>query len=96
MAMMNPPKNNSVTDFYKPPTESSGAFLLTVVCYFACIKQQRMHSRVQQYVQQLQLHPHPEGGFYKQTYASSEQVAANALPERFAASRRFSTAIYFC
>ncbi|RXK62123.1 cupin domain-containing protein [Lacibacter luteus] len=54
-----------------------------------------MHSRVQQYVQQLQLHPHPEGGFYKQTYASSEQVAANALPERFAASRRFSTAIYF-
>jgi predicted cupin superfamily sugar epimerase len=29
------------------------------------------------WVQHLQLHPHPEGGFYKETYRSSKQVLRN-------------------
>jgi len=41
------------------------------------------------------LEPHPEGGWYKQTYKSNEQIAAGDLPKRFDASRVFSTAIYF-
>src|SRR6186997_2538109 len=41
------------------------------------------------------LDPHPEGGWYKQIYKSNEEIAARALPERFSASRAFSTAIYF-
>jgi len=52
-------------------------------------------SRIDQLIDRYKLHPHPEGGWYCQTYKSDEQVAASALPERFAGSRVFSTAIYF-
>jgi len=52
-------------------------------------------SRAHQLIEQYNLQPHPEGGWYCQTYKSNEQVAANALPIRFGASRAFSTAIYF-
>lgn len=41
------------------------------------------------------LEPHPEGGYFKQTYRSEEIIAADALPESFSGDRRFSTAIYF-
>lgn len=41
------------------------------------------------------LSSHPEGGWYRQTYRSAEQIAADALPGRFSGSRPFSTAIYF-
>jgi uncharacterized protein len=49
----------------------------------------------QQLIQQYSLQPHPEGGWYMQTYKSNEMIAAGALPDRFAGSRPFSTAIYF-
>ena len=39
--------------------------------------------------------PHPEGGFYKETYRSFETVDKTALPARFKGDRSFSTAIYF-
>ncbi len=39
--------------------------------------------------------PHPEGGWYKETYRSNETVASAALPARFAGERNFSTAIFF-
>ena len=48
-----------------------------------------------QLIQKYNLEPHPEGGWYKQTYKSNEQTAAKALPERFNGDRAFSTAIYF-
>lgn len=41
------------------------------------------------------LQPHPEGGFYKETYRSAETIAENSLPERFTGDRSFSTAIFF-
>ncbi|MBL7858511.1 MAG: cupin domain-containing protein [Cyclobacteriaceae bacterium] len=43
----------------------------------------------------LQLKPHPEGGFYRETYRSAESIPATGLPSRFEGSRSFSTAIYF-
>ena len=46
-------------------------------------------------IQRYGLESHPEGGWYKQTYKSNEQIAAAALPERFNGDRAFSTAIYF-
>ncbi|MBS1509529.1 MAG: cupin domain-containing protein [Bacteroidetes bacterium] len=46
-------------------------------------------------VQQYRLQPHPEGGWYKETYRSNEAIAQNSLPARFSGSRAFSTAIYF-
>jgi predicted cupin superfamily sugar epimerase len=46
-------------------------------------------------IKQYNLQPHPEGGWYKETYKSTEQISALALPERFGGVRAFSTAIYF-
>ena len=48
-----------------------------------------------QLITQYQLQTHPEGGWYKETYKSTEVILSNALPERFTADRAFSTAIYF-
>ncbi len=50
---------------------------------------------VLQLITQFNLQPHPEGGWYKETYKSEEQIASNALPQRFLGNRVFSTAIYF-
>ena len=52
-------------------------------------------SRVAELIDRYELQPHPEGGWYKQTYKSREFVTAKALPGRFGADRFFSTAIYF-
>ena len=49
----------------------------------------------QQLIKQYCLQPHPEGGWFKETYKSTEIISASALPERFGAPRVFSTAIYF-
>jgi predicted cupin superfamily sugar epimerase len=46
-------------------------------------------------IKQLDLARHPEGGWYRETYRSIENVPAQALPERFGGSRSLSTAIYF-
>ncbi len=52
-------------------------------------------AHIHQIIQQYNLRPHPEGGWYRQTYKSDEQINAEALPQRFGANRAFSTAIYF-
>ena len=48
----------------------------------------------QDYVQQLRLTPHPEGGYYRQVYVSGLELPAYALPGR-GGPRAASTAIYF-
>ncbi len=47
------------------------------------------------FINELKLQPHPEGGYYSRTYESAEMIPADALPDRFGADRRISTAIYF-
>lgn len=47
------------------------------------------------WVNHLALKPHPEGGFYREVYRSSEGVAQTALPERFSGSRSFCTSIFY-
>jgi hypothetical protein len=47
------------------------------------------------WIASLGLVPHPEGGFYRETYRAAETIAADHLPERFGGTRAFSTAIYF-
>lgn len=47
------------------------------------------------YIEHLQLQPHPEGGFYRETYRSKENIAHAALPSRFSDARSFSTAIFY-
>ena len=46
-------------------------------------------------VRHLQLLPHPEGGFYRETYRSTQGIPADALPAGFEGSRSFATAIYY-
>ena len=53
-----------------------------------------MHT-VHDLVSMYALQPHPEGGWYKETYRSGETISAKALPARFNGERNFSTAIYF-
>jgi predicted cupin superfamily sugar epimerase len=47
------------------------------------------------WIDHLGLKPHPEGGFYKETYRAAENITGAALPGRFSGARSFSTAIYF-
>ena len=49
----------------------------------------------QQLINHYGLQPHPEGGWYKETYRSNEYILATALPAGFDGNRVFSTAIYF-
>jgi predicted cupin superfamily sugar epimerase len=50
---------------------------------------------IQALVERLRLEPHPEGGFFRETYRSSENVPGASLPARFGGERSLSTAIYF-
>ena len=54
-----------------------------------------MNLKYQQLIALFKLEPHPEGGFFRETYRSEECVAAAGLPGRFGAARSFSTAIYY-
>ncbi|MEO8414920.1 MAG: cupin domain-containing protein [Ginsengibacter sp.] len=47
------------------------------------------------FIDYLQLAPHPEGGFFKETYRAAESIPAVALPKRFGGERNFSTCIYY-
>lgn len=47
------------------------------------------------YIQSLKLQPHPEGGYFAETYRSAEMIPQAAVPERFGGARSFGTAIYF-
>ena len=46
-------------------------------------------------IDKFNLLPHPEGGYYKETYRSPEMISGSALPKRFKNDRSYSTAIYF-
>ena len=52
-------------------------------------------ARAEAWIKELELEPHPEGGFYRETYRAGEILPASALPSRYAGRRPFSTAIYF-
>ena len=52
-------------------------------------------TKIEQLIQQYDLQPHPEGGWYKQTYKSSLYIPATALPPEFRGDRVVSTAICF-
>jgi predicted cupin superfamily sugar epimerase len=47
------------------------------------------------WIERLRLEPHPEGGYFRETYRATEAIARAALPPRFLGARAVSTAIYF-
>jgi len=54
-----------------------------------------MANSAQYWIEKLGLIPHPEGGYYRESYRSSLSIAQEALPSLFAGPRLVSTAIYF-
>ncbi len=52
------------------------------------------NSAARQWIEQLGLIAHPEGGWYKEVYRSKGSIPANTLKE-FEGIRSFSTSIYF-
>lgn len=46
-------------------------------------------------VAHFKMSPHPEGGFFKETYRSAGTVAQSALPKGYSGERTFSTAILY-
>ena len=47
------------------------------------------------WIESLGLAPHPEGGYFRQTYRAEMTIAREALPAGFTGARAVSTAIYF-
>lgn len=54
-----------------------------------------MPAEIENLVASLGLAPHPEGGFYRETYRAAEGIAQSALPSRFTGTRSHGTAIYY-
>lgn len=53
-----------------------------------------MSSEINQIVAHLGLSPHPEGGYYKETYRSNQIIPKGSLTD-FSADRNYCTSIYF-
>lgn len=47
------------------------------------------------WIEQLKMEPHPEGGFYKETYRSDFYASAESLKQSHNAERRCSSLIYY-
>ena len=54
-----------------------------------------MNPRVSELIEKLELIPHPEGGYYKETYRSTDVLKKTDLPDRFTGDRVVSTMIYY-
>lgn len=54
-----------------------------------------MTKKATDWIEALQLTPHPEGGWYREIYRAEETISPEGLPARFTGGRNFSTAIYF-
>jgi len=50
---------------------------------------------VKEIIETLGLQPHPEGGYFKETYRSSGVIPQKSLPDSFQGSRHYSTCIYY-
>lgn len=54
-----------------------------------------MPDTAQDWIDHLDLAPHPEGGYFRETYRTSESIPEQTLPDRFDGSRDLATLIYF-
>ncbi len=52
-------------------------------------------SRIKKLIEKLNLLPHPEGGFYKESYRSAGLIKMNSLSPAYSGPRHYSTGIYF-
>lgn len=54
-----------------------------------------MDKTAQKLIEHLSLSKHPEGGWYREIYRSSDVIPAHALPHRYGDARNVSTSIYY-
>lgn len=54
-----------------------------------------MGMTAEEIIRALELKPHPEGGFYRESYRAGEAIPSSALPDRYEGERAFSTTIYY-
>jgi predicted cupin superfamily sugar epimerase len=57
--------------------------------------EEKLDKNARYWIEKLRLEPHPEGGYFRQTYRSEVVIAREALPAGFTGARAASTAIYF-
>ena len=54
-----------------------------------------MNPDAEYWIRALALEPHPEGGYFRETYRSAERILPAALPARYTGERSVSTAIHY-
>lgn len=54
-----------------------------------------MKDTVENIIRLLDLEPHPEGGYFKETYRSTGHIDGESLGSAYQGKRNFSTCIYF-
>jgi len=52
-------------------------------------------TRIEEIIKHLDLLPHPEGGYYKETYRSVGNINTESLAKNYNGKRSYSTCIYF-
>jgi len=52
-------------------------------------------SRIDDIIKTLDLKPHPEGGYFRETYRSEGEILQKCLNHNFTGNRNYSTCIYF-
>ncbi|TAJ13932.1 cupin domain-containing protein [Marinilabiliaceae bacterium JC017] len=52
-------------------------------------------NQVKQIIEHLQLQPHPEGGYFRETYRSAGEINPDSLGAAYNGKRNYSTCIYF-
>ncbi len=53
------------------------------------------HRSAAQWIEDLHLKPHPEGGHYREIYRSAGQIGQDFLPEGMEGNRNYATSIYY-
>jgi len=54
-----------------------------------------MRKSVENIIRALKLKKHPEGGFFRETYRSSDRIEKDNLDKKYSGFRNYSTSIYF-
>jgi len=54
-----------------------------------------MNNSIDDLITTLNLKPHPEGGYFKETYRSKGEIDKNSLDKSYDGKRNYSTCIYF-
>ena len=52
-------------------------------------------NRLEEIIKKLELEPHPEGGYFKETYRSTGEINSASLDNAYSGNRNYSTCIYF-